>query len=45
MNTCLGCKKPNPRINPCMEIITNPFVSLGFVMRGSRVPIICVLGF
>ena len=30
MNTCLGCKKPNPRMNPCMEIITNPFVSLGF---------------
>ena len=26
----LGCKKPNPRMNSCMEIITNPFVSLGF---------------
>ena len=30
LNTCLGCKKPNPRMNPCMEIITNPFLSLGF---------------
>ena len=26
----LGCKKPNPIMNFCMEIITNPFVSLGF---------------
>ena len=26
----LSCKKPNPRMKFCMEIITNPFVSLGF---------------
>ena len=28
MDTCLwvvGCEKPNPKINSCMEIITNPF--------------------
>ena len=25
-----GCKKPNPIMNFCMKIITNPFVSLGF---------------
>ena len=25
-----GCKKPNPRMNFCMGIITKPFVSLGF---------------
>ena len=33
MDTCLwvvGCEKPNPKMNPCMEIITNPFVFLGF---------------
>ena len=26
----LGYKKPNPRMNSCMEIIINPFVFLGF---------------
>ena len=26
----LGCKKPNLKMNFCMEIITNPFVSLRF---------------
>ena len=26
----LGCRKPNPRMSSCMEIITNPFVFLGF---------------
>ena len=28
MDTCLwvvGCEKPNPKMNSCMEIITNPF--------------------
>ena len=33
IDTCLwvvGCRKPNPRMNSCMEIITNPFVFLGF---------------
>ena len=28
IDTCLwvvGCRKPNPRMNSCMEIITNPF--------------------
>ena len=28
MDTCLwvvGCEKPNPKMNYCMEIITNPF--------------------
>ena len=33
LDICLwvvGCRKPNPRMNLCMEIITNPFVSLGF---------------
>ena len=32
IDTCLwvvGCRKPNPRMNSCMEIITNPFVFLG----------------
>ena len=32
-DTCLwvvGCRKPNPRMSSCMEIITNPFVFLGF---------------
>ena len=33
IDTCLwvvGCRKPNPRMNSYMEIITNPFVFLGF---------------
>ena len=33
IDTCLwvvGCRKRNPRMNSCMEIITNPFVFLGF---------------
>ena len=33
IDTCLwvvGCRKPNPRMSSCMEIITNPFVFLGF---------------
>ena len=33
MDTCLwvvGCEKPNPKMNACMEIIINPFVFLGF---------------
>ena len=33
LDMCLwvvGCRKPNPRMNLCIEIITNPFVSLGF---------------
>ena len=33
IDTCLwvvGCRKLNPRINCCMEIIKNPFVFLGF---------------
>ena len=28
MDTCLwvvGCEKPNPKMNSCMEIFTNPF--------------------
>ena len=28
MDTCLwvvGCEKPHPKMNSCMEIITNPF--------------------
>ena len=28
MDTCLwvvGCEKPNPKMNSCVEIITNPF--------------------
>ena len=33
IDTCLwvvGCRKPNPIMNSCMEIITNLFVFLGF---------------
>ena len=33
LDICLwvvGCRKPNPRMKLCMEIITNSFVSLGF---------------
>ena len=33
LDTCLwvvGGRKPNPRMSSCMEIITNPFVFLGF---------------
>ena len=33
IDTCLwvvGCRKPNPRMSSCMEIIINPFVFLGF---------------
>ena len=33
IDTCLwvvGCRKSNPRMSSCMEIITNPFVFLGF---------------
>ena len=33
LDMCLwvvGCRKPNPIMNLCIEIITNPFVSLGF---------------
>ena len=33
VDTCLwvvGCRKPNPRMSSCMEIITNSFVFLGF---------------
>ena len=33
LDICLwvvSCRKPNPRMKLCMEIITNPFVSLGF---------------
>ena len=33
LDICLwvvGDRKPNPRMNLCMELITNPFVSLGF---------------
>ena len=32
IDTCLWvvcCRKPNPIMNSCMEIITNPFVFLG----------------
>ena len=35
LDMCLwvvGCRKPNPRMNLCIEIITNPFVSLGFLL-------------
>ena len=33
MDTCLwvvGCEKPNPKMNACMEIFTNPLISLRF---------------
>ena len=33
IDTCLwvmGCRKPNPRMSSCMEIIINSFVFLGF---------------
>ena len=38
INICLwvvGCRKSNPRMNSCMEIITNPFVFLGFCYEGT----------